>query len=183
MLSGVGCKMRNLGRLSDYDEDAHTLRLSILDQLSERTSKTKDELYADVCRDFGECDVRRFYRNLRFLIDRGCAEKLDEGELHPVTHQRVPTYRRGPADPPRPVSRWCLVCLALGKRTPRPLCIAGTAGIGGISPHLLYAPGTPEISRSMSRRSRPLSSRPANVAKRARRRARGVEPYFLRWLP
>lgn len=94
-----------------YDE-AYALRVTMVEQLSARVGKRSMELYADVQREFGECGMRRFMRNLSFLVSIGCIIRKDE----PGGSARgsvTPYYFPGPAEVPKTRSAWCRVCEVL----------------------------------------------------------------------
>lgn len=105
-------------------EEAETLRHVMLEFLSARTGKMSCEIFDDVVREFGPCDIRRMHRNLAYLVKVGCASKTERDGQHPLTTQRVPTYRATgePLPPARGIL--CKVCVALGKRVTRGLCMA-----------------------------------------------------------
>lgn len=143
-------------------EEAHTLRETMLLHLHSSIGKTREELYGDVVADFGNCGVRRFYRNLAYLIRVGCVRRDNEGNWCPETGCLRPIYFRLPADLPGSFVPWCRVCFLLGGgKFPRQFC---AEGYGVISPPLVTEPGMPAVAQMSSRRDRRPSARPRRRA-------------------
>ncbi|HEX6022573.1 MAG TPA: hypothetical protein VFZ00_11300 [Solirubrobacter sp.] len=80
-----------------FSAETATLREIILGKLGKRVGKTAADLMSEVRDDFGSVDDRRFYRQLHYLIDVGCArrEKDSQVQWDRVSDMETPVGRRG----------------------------------------------------------------------------------------
>jgi hypothetical protein len=62
-------------------EETRTLREIMMTQLQPRVGKSSAELFDGVLGDFGSCNERRLHRQLKFLVDAGCARKELDWDL------------------------------------------------------------------------------------------------------
>ena len=103
----------------NHHEDSYTLRVTMISCIP-RTGILSMELYKAIKREFGECGLRRFMKNLSMLVGWGCILKTEEvGGPGGV----IRTYFRGGAEVPMNRGSWCKVCQVLyGSKIPRWMC-------------------------------------------------------------
>jgi hypothetical protein len=107
------------------DAEVQILRETMLRYMGRRVGKTAAQIRVDVMDDFGSVGERRFYRQLAYLVEVGCARR----ELDPIANwDRVDSAEDGRAPLvymyylvseklPPPGVPFCSVCGMLGTTT------------------------------------------------------------------
>lgn len=101
------------------------LRETILRHMNRRVGKTAADLMVDVRDDYGSVGERRFYRQLTYLVEVGCARR-DKDEM--ANWDRIESADNGfctlvfmyylvDQRLPKPCSSHCDICGAIGTRT------------------------------------------------------------------
>lgn len=96
--------------------DTRLFREIILEHLHRRFEKTRSELEQDVIADYGSFCIRRFHRQLQYLIKVGCISRnCDNFDLD--TGAMTPTYRLITRSLPEGSQAFCRICGMIGAWT------------------------------------------------------------------
>lgn len=135
--------------------DVFVLREIMMSQTLPKTGKTAGELYRDVLDDYGSLGERRFYRTLKFLVDRSLIvyTRTPRDELE----QTVTLYFRARHMSelhPSKVNHICRICGMIGAKTSsHPLHLRARRELRGLAPS--YADPHSLVVKRLPRRPGP----------------------------